>query len=107
MIKTMYVQTDKNNVVRDILEYQYSDYEPIELELPLPLGIMNGSFKLENGELVEYPELRPPVVTTEEVEQRLVEAEEENKTLKTTLTGLEETVGTLMLEVAALKGGNA
>lgn len=103
----MYVQTDKNNVVRDILEYQYSDYASIEVELPLPLGIMNGSFKLENGELVEYPDLRPKVVTTEEVEQRLLEAEQENTTLKESLAGLEETVGTLMFEVAALKGGNA
>ena len=41
MKRTMYVQTDKNNVVRDILEYEYSDYEPIEMELPLPLGIIN------------------------------------------------------------------
>jgi hypothetical protein len=101
--KIMYVQKDLNDVIRDIIEYEHAGYIPVEMEIPLPLGIINGSFKLEGGKVIEYPELRPKVVTTEEVEQRLITTETENKDIKTSLTALEETVDMLKNEVATLK----
>lgn len=54
-----YVLLDNQNTIRDIIEYPHEGYQEIDLALPLPIGICGGWFKLENGKVVEYPELKP------------------------------------------------
>lgn len=54
----------------DAIDYPYNGY--IEVELPdthLPAGINGGWFKLENGQIVEYPELRPKDPEVEQLKQ--------------------------------------
>jgi len=54
-----YLQVDKTtNVITDAIEYPYGDYVEIEVE-QLPAGVMGGWYKLENGKIVEYPDLKP------------------------------------------------
>jgi hypothetical protein len=38
---TFYIKIS-GDIIVDILEYQYADYIPVELELPLPVGIYGG-----------------------------------------------------------------
>lgn len=47
-----YIQLDKDNVVRDCITYPYKDYMDVDLEVPLPRGILSGYYKYENGVLV-------------------------------------------------------
>lgn len=53
-----YIKVDKDNVIIDALSYPYSDYVPVDVDY-LPTGVMGGWFKLEGGQIVEYPELKP------------------------------------------------
>ena len=62
-MKKFYFQIDKDNIIRDVIEYQHEGY--IEVELPtthLPAGINGGWWKLVNGELVEIVELNPNTI---------------------------------------------
>lgn len=61
-----YVMLDNDNVIRDVIDYPHEGYIEIEAHLPLPVGVNGGWFKLENGQIVEYPELKP---TDPEIEQ--------------------------------------
>lgn len=70
-----YVQLDSGNIIRDIIEYEHPGYISVEAELPLPVGINGGWFKLEDGKFVEYPELRPNKDTLEMTEVKLAIAE--------------------------------
>lgn len=56
MIKTFYIQTNEINKVTDIIEYPYQDYKEIELNTPLPIGVLGGAYKLVNGSVVYFPE---------------------------------------------------
>lgn len=69
------VLTDNNGIIRDIIEYEHTGYTPVNAELPLPIGINGGWFKLEDGKFVEYPELRPNKDTIEMTEVKLAIAE--------------------------------
>lgn len=69
MRKTFYILLDGDNVVRDIIEYPHEGYIEIEADWPLPIGATGGWFKWEDGQFVEYPELRPPNPLEDEVEQ--------------------------------------
>lgn len=72
MQKTFYIQLDKNNIVRDVIEFPHEGYLEVILDTPLPVGISGGWFKYENGELIECPELKPKPTD----EQRLEELEQ-------------------------------
>lgn len=59
-MKTYYFQVDpKTNIITDAIEYPYADYVPYETDSRLPIGIYSGWFKLEDGVVVEYPDLKP------------------------------------------------
>lgn len=53
MLKTFYVQLEKDtNKITDCISYAYSDYEEVQLEIPLPPNILAGCYKLESGSAV-------------------------------------------------------
>ena len=70
--KKLYLQLDQNNIIRDCIEYPHEGYIEHEATLPLPIGLIGGWWKLENGEFVEYPELKPDAP----LEERLRAAED-------------------------------
>ena len=45
---TFYLKLD-GDIIVDILEFQYSDYIPAELELPLPAGIYGGWYRWDGS----------------------------------------------------------
>lgn len=59
MVKKFYLKVNKDNIVTDALSFPYEGYVEYETD-ELPAGAFSGWFKLENGMLVEYPELKPP-----------------------------------------------
>lgn len=54
----IYVKIDKDNIIRDCITYPYGDYIEVDV-VEIPLGVYGGWFKLENGIIVECPELKP------------------------------------------------
>ena len=64
-----YIQVYKDNIIRDVLEFPYSNYVEYATEYPLPIGILGGWFKFEAGEIVEYPELKPLAPLEERVNE--------------------------------------
>lgn len=57
---TYYLKINSEKIVIDALSFPYEGYIPYETD-ELPDGAYGGWFKLENGKLVEYPELKPVV----------------------------------------------
>ncbi len=53
-----YLQVREDGIITDAIDYQYSDYIEHEAD-SLPIGVHGGWYKLENGVIVEHPELRP------------------------------------------------
>lgn len=47
----LYMQT-KNNIVTDVITYPYGDYAEIEVELPLPDGLIGGWYRWDGGAFV-------------------------------------------------------
>lgn len=70
-MKTYYIQLDQNNIIRDVVEMPVEGYIPVQIEGPLPVGINGGWWRFENGQPVEYPELKPET----ELEQRMADFE--------------------------------
>ena len=70
-MKTYYIQLDKDNIIRDVVEMSVDGYMEVQIEGPLPIGINGGWYKWENGTYVEYPELKPKT----EMEQRISDLE--------------------------------
>lgn len=56
MLKTFYVQTTTHGKVTDIIEYPYEDYVETQLETPLPVGVLGGTYQLMDGQLIYRPE---------------------------------------------------
>lgn len=50
-----WIQLDSENVIRDILEYAYEDYIPVDIPKPLPIGIMSGYYTWDGEQLVLDP----------------------------------------------------
>lgn len=57
--KRFYLQLDQENIIRDCIEYPHEGYIEHKTTFPLPVGLIGGWWKLENGQFVEYPELKP------------------------------------------------
>lgn len=57
-MKKFYLKINSENIVVDALSFPYEGYVEYETD-ELPPGAFSGWFKLENGQLVEYPELKP------------------------------------------------
>lgn len=65
-----YILLDENNIIRDAVTYPVDGYIEVEYDKPvLPAGINGGWWKYENGQFVEYPELKPKNPLEEEIEQ--------------------------------------
>lgn len=62
-----YLQVNQNNIITDAITYPYENYIEYEAAI-LPSGVNGGWFKLENGVIVEYLELKP-VVPGDEIKQ--------------------------------------
>jgi hypothetical protein len=54
-----YLQVNQNSIITDAVSYPVEGYVEHETATNLPAGINGGWWKLENGLLVEYPELKP------------------------------------------------
>ncbi|PKP29452.1 MAG: hypothetical protein CVU00_15530 [Bacteroidetes bacterium HGW-Bacteroidetes-17] len=53
-----YLQVQPDNTITDAITYPFGDYIEHQTDF-LPADVMGGWFKLENGVIVEYPELKP------------------------------------------------
>ncbi len=53
-----YLQVQADGIITDAITYPYGNYVEYIAD-SLPVGINGGWFKLENGVIVEYPELKP------------------------------------------------
>lgn len=53
-----YLKTNSDNIVIDALSFPHDGYVEYECD-ELPQGAFSGWFKLEDNQLVEYPELKP------------------------------------------------
>ena len=58
LVKKWYIKLNSKNIIQDVISFPYGNYQEIELE-DLPDGLAGGWFKYENGQVVEYPELKP------------------------------------------------
>ena len=77
-----YLQINQDNVITDCIDYPYSNY--IEFDGEVPQAVYGGWYKLENGVIVEYLELKP------------MDKEDEVETLKTNVSSMNKTIMGLM-----------
>ena len=52
MTKQFYVQTDSQNRITDVITMPHEGYQPVELDTPLPTGILGGAYELLEGSAV-------------------------------------------------------
>lgn len=86
-----YLQVQSDGTITDAITYQHGNYVEYEAEI-LPIGINGGWFKLENGVIVEYPNLKP-MTTEDEIVQlkyKLMTEDEKYKALDKTSISLVE-----------------
>lgn len=65
-----YLQVQPDGIITDAISYPYGNYTEFETDY-LPIGICGGWFKLENGQIVEHPELKPSDPEVTELKQQL------------------------------------
>ena len=53
----VYLQVNSDGTITDCIDYQYEDYIPYDGEVPQ--SVFGGWFKLIDGKIIEYPELKP------------------------------------------------
>jgi len=66
-----YFRLNQDNIIVDAVTFPVEGYIEYETDYPLPAGINGGWWKFENGQPVEYPELKPET----ELEQRIADLE--------------------------------
>ena len=66
-----YFRLNQDNIIVDAITFPVEGYIEYETDYPLPAGINGGWWKFENGQIVEYPELKPET----EIEQRITDIE--------------------------------
>jgi hypothetical protein len=66
-----YFRLNQDNIIVDAITFPVEGYIEYETDYPLPAGINGGWRKYENGQPVEYPELKPET----ELEQRISDLE--------------------------------
>ena len=49
MTKQFYIQVDEVNRITDVVEMPHEGYQPVELAVPLPPGILGGAYELVGG----------------------------------------------------------
>jgi hypothetical protein len=58
-MKKFYLQVNLDDIITDAIEYAVNGYIEYETDDTLPIGLIGGWYKYENGIIVEYPELKP------------------------------------------------
>lgn len=66
-----YFRLNQDNIIVDAITFPVEGYIEYETDYPLPAGINGGWWRFENGQPVEYPELKPET----ELEQRITDLE--------------------------------
>ena len=66
-----YFRLNQDNIIVDAITFPAEGYIEYETDYPLPAGINGGWWRFENGQPVEYPELKPET----ELEQRIADLE--------------------------------
>ena len=66
-----YFRLNQDNIIVDAITFPVEGYIKYETDYPLPAGINGGWWRFENGQPVEYPELKPET----ELEQRIADLE--------------------------------
>ena len=66
-----YFRLNQDNIIVDAITFPVEGYIEYETDYPLPAGINGGWWRFENGQPVEYPELKPETG----LEQRIVDLE--------------------------------
>jgi len=66
-----YFKLNQENIIIDAITYPVDGYIEYETDYPLPAGINGGWWRFENGQPVEYPELKSET----ELEQRIADLE--------------------------------
>ena len=66
-----YFKLNQDNIIVDAITFPVEGYIEYETDYPLPAGINGGWWKFENGQPVEYPELKPET----ELEQHIADLE--------------------------------
>lgn len=66
-----YFKLNQDNIIVDAITFPVEGYIEYETDYPLPAGINGGWWRFENGQPVEYPELKPET----EMEQRITDIE--------------------------------
>ena len=66
-----YFRLNQDNIIVDAITFPVEGYVEYETDYPLPAGINGGWWKFENGQPVEYPELKPET----ELEQHITDLE--------------------------------
>ena len=66
-----YFRLNQDNIIVDAITFPTEGYIEYETDYPLPAGINGGWWRFENGQPVEYPELKPET----ELEQRIADLE--------------------------------
>lgn len=86
----IYLLLDEKNFVKDCITYEFPGYTLHETE-EIPPSIMGGHFRLEEGTLVEYPDLKPVNEPSEieKIKVLLSSSTEKYDTLDKVSTGLE------------------
>ena len=66
-----YFRLNQDNIIVDAITFPVEGYIEYETDYPLPAGINGGWWRFENGQPVEYPELKPET----ELEQHIADLE--------------------------------
>lgn len=53
---TFYIQTGEHGKITDAITYAHEGYTPVEMELPLPVGLIGGAYELRDGAILYRPE---------------------------------------------------
>jgi hypothetical protein len=65
----VYLQVSDAHIITDVITYPYPNYIEVEMS-SIPAGLQGGWFKYEDGQVVEYPELKP---TQESIKQETID----------------------------------
>jgi hypothetical protein len=60
MSKPFYLKVEANGIISDCITYPYEDY--IEHQGDVPMAVLGGWHKYENGSIIEIPELNPTTI---------------------------------------------
>lgn len=99
-----YLKTDEENTIIDAITYEHEGYVEYESD-SLPVGVHGGWFKLENSELVEYPELKPMAAEYKQLQDDMGTILVESAIDKARISELEASQADMLVEIATLKMG--